>query len=157
MCGNRSISSIDLEPSCILFYRRKLSWFGHVCRHDTLPKIIIQERVDGWQCRGNHGRITWTGQSVSSLLRTAEDRGRWAVIATDAFGGVPQRRLGVTSISQLVVNKCSKPASSQWRLCLHRRRCFTIASAPIRSLFSRKHYLKLFIDCSKLVMLFTKL
>ena len=22
--------------------RRKLSWFGHVCRHDTLPKIILE-------------------------------------------------------------------------------------------------------------------
>ena len=25
--------------------RRK---FGHVCRHDTLPKIILQGTVDGW-------------------------------------------------------------------------------------------------------------
>ena len=29
--------------------RRKLSWFGHVCRHDTLLKIIplVQGTVDG--------------------------------------------------------------------------------------------------------------
>ena len=26
---------------------RKLSWFGHVCRHDTLPKSYYSERVDG--------------------------------------------------------------------------------------------------------------
>ena len=23
--------------------RRKLSWFGHVCRHDTLPKIYKEQ------------------------------------------------------------------------------------------------------------------
>ena len=27
--------------------RLKLSWFGHVRRHDTLPKIILQGTVDG--------------------------------------------------------------------------------------------------------------
>ena len=25
---------------------RKISWFGHVCRHDTLPNIILQGTVD---------------------------------------------------------------------------------------------------------------
>jgi hypothetical protein len=35
--------------------RRKLSWFGHVCRHDTLPKIILDGPVDviiAPRCRG---------------------------------------------------------------------------------------------------------
>ena len=32
--------------------RRKLSWFGHVCRHDMLPKIILQGTVDGSHRRG---------------------------------------------------------------------------------------------------------
>ena len=32
--------------------RRKLSWFGHVCRHDTLPNIILQGTVDGRRRRG---------------------------------------------------------------------------------------------------------
>ena len=27
--------------------RRKLSWFGHVCRHYTLPRLVLQETVDG--------------------------------------------------------------------------------------------------------------
>ena len=46
----RSISSPDVR---IFFYcqptvkRHKLSWFGHVCRHDTLPKIILQVIMDG--------------------------------------------------------------------------------------------------------------
>ena len=32
--------------------RRKLSWFGHICRHDTLPKILQQGTVDGSRRRG---------------------------------------------------------------------------------------------------------
>ena len=43
--------------------RRKLSWFGHVCHHDTLPKIILQGPANDSHRRGrprksNPGRIT---------------------------------------------------------------------------------------------------
>ena len=31
---------------------RRLLWFGHVCRHDTSPKIIPQGTVDGLHRRG---------------------------------------------------------------------------------------------------------
>ena len=66
--------------------RRKLSWFGHVCRHDALPKIIAQRTVDGWRHRGRprkswkHNIKEWTGQLMLSLLHIAADRSRWAVI-----------------------------------------------------------------------------
>ena len=66
--------------------RRNLSRFGHVCRHDTLPKIMLQGTVDGSRRRGRPRKSRkddikeWTGQSTSSLLRIAYDRGRWAVI-----------------------------------------------------------------------------
>jgi len=81
--------------------RRKLSWFGHVCRHNTLSKIILQGNVNGGRRRGRPRKSwkdnikEWTGQSMSSLLRVAEDRDRWATIAAEASVGVPQRRLGV--------------------------------------------------------------
>ena len=42
------------------FKRRRLSWFGHVCRHATLPKIILQGTVDGSCCRGRP-RKSWKG------------------------------------------------------------------------------------------------
>ena len=51
--------------------RCKLSWFGHVCRNDTLPKITLQGTVDGSRRRGRprkslEGNIKeWTGQSMS--------------------------------------------------------------------------------------------
>ena len=71
--------------------RCKLSWFGHVCRHDELPKIMPHEKVDGSRRRGRLGKSwkdnvikEWTGQSMSYLLGIAVDRGRWAVIAANA-------------------------------------------------------------------------
>ena len=39
---------------------------------------------------------------MSSFLRIADDRGRWAVIAADASVIVPERRLGVTGINYFV-------------------------------------------------------
>ena len=40
---------------------RKLSWFGHVCRHDTLPMTILQGTVDAIgvavEYHANYGRI----------------------------------------------------------------------------------------------------
>ena len=41
--------------------RRKWSWFGHVCRHDTLPKIINKEQwmvVVAEDDLVNHARTT---------------------------------------------------------------------------------------------------
>ena len=72
-----------------------LAWFDHVCRHDTLPKSILQGTVDGSRRTGRPRKSQkdnikeWTGQSMSSLLRIADDRGRWAVIAAVASVGVP--------------------------------------------------------------------
>ena len=50
--------------------RRKLSWLGHVCRNDTLPKIIQQGSVDGRRRRGRPRKSwkdkirEWAGQSM---------------------------------------------------------------------------------------------
>ena len=40
-------SWVTQEKTNINTSRCKLSWFGHVCRHDTLSKIILQVTVDG--------------------------------------------------------------------------------------------------------------
>ena len=59
--------------------RHKLSWFGYVCRHDTLLKIILHGSMDGRRCRGRLHKLwkdnakKWTGQSMSSLLRIVQD------------------------------------------------------------------------------------
>ena len=58
--------------------RRKLSWFGHVCRHDTLSKTILDRTT---QCSRHRGRPCkswknnikqWTGQSLSLLRCTLQ-------------------------------------------------------------------------------------
>ena len=68
----------------------KLSWLGHVCRHETLPKIILQGTVDsGRRRRRLHNSRKdnikeWTGQSMSSFVHIADDRSRLAVVTADA-------------------------------------------------------------------------
>ena len=46
--------------------RRKLSWFGHVCRHDTLPKIILQGTVNGNRLRGRPRRVNHRGTTLGN-------------------------------------------------------------------------------------------
>ena len=68
MCGNMSVSSVDVRS--FYFKRRKLSWFSHVCRNYTLPKIILEEQ---WMLVvAEEDLEEWTGQSLSSLLRIAD-------------------------------------------------------------------------------------
>ena len=64
--------------------RRMLSWFGHVIRHEVLLKTILQGTVEHCRCIGRRRESQkdnineLTGQSLSSLVFIADDRGRWA-------------------------------------------------------------------------------
>ena len=80
--------------------RRRLSRFGHVCRHDMLPKIILlgtRSRRRWRPCKSWSDNIKeWTDQSLS-LLRTTDNRSRgWATKAAEASVGVsrPNEALG---------------------------------------------------------------
>ena len=44
--------------------RRKLSWFGHVCRHNAMPKTILDGPVDGSRRRGRP-RKSWKDMKIS--------------------------------------------------------------------------------------------
>ena len=44
------------EPLLSIVKRRKLAWFGHVCRHDSLSKTILQGTVEGWKSRGEKNK-----------------------------------------------------------------------------------------------------
>ena len=49
------------EPLLATVKRRKLAWFGHVTRHDSLPKTILQGTSEGGRRRvgkENAGRTT---------------------------------------------------------------------------------------------------
>ena len=68
-------------------------------------KIILQGTEDGSRRRARLRKSwsdnikEWTGHSLSSLMRIADDRSRWVTIAVVASVGVPQRRLGGTRVS----------------------------------------------------------
>ena len=40
--------------------RRKLAWFGHVTRHDSLSKTIVQGTLEGGHCCDRRGNTGWT-------------------------------------------------------------------------------------------------
>ena len=50
--GQRNVKTCRLEQSITSFpssenERRKLAWLGHVARHDSLSKTILQGTLDG--------------------------------------------------------------------------------------------------------------
>ena len=73
---------LHLTSGGFTFNLHSLSWFSHVCRHDTLPKIILRGTVDGSRRRGRPRKSwkdkikEWIGQSMSSLLHITGDRER---------------------------------------------------------------------------------
>jgi hypothetical protein len=70
--------------------RRKLAWYGHVTRHDSLSKTILQETVNGYCRRGGQIKTwidnikEWTRLNVSTLLRVAKKRDQWRTLCGDA-------------------------------------------------------------------------
>ena len=57
---------------------------------DTLPKIMLQETVDGSRRRERPRKSRkdnvkeWTGQSISSLLRITDDGSQWEATIAEA-------------------------------------------------------------------------
>ena len=84
------------EPLLTVMKRRKLAWFGHVNRHDSLAKTILQGTVEGGRRRGRQHKAwvdnvkEWTGETFNSLLQTSEDRDRWRSL-TAVSSMAPQR------------------------------------------------------------------
>ncbi|KAI8492049.1 ATP-dependent DNA helicase chl1 [Branchiostoma belcheri] len=75
--------------------QRKLIWFGHVCRHNTLAKTILQGTVAGGRKRGRPRKTwldnikKWTGLSTAQQIREAEDRTGWTWITAGCSPGAP--------------------------------------------------------------------
>ncbi|GFR87376.1 endonuclease-reverse transcriptase [Elysia marginata] len=71
------------EPFLATVKRRKLAWFGHVTRHDSLSKTILQGTVEGKRRRGRQKKAwcdnikEWTGMAMYELVRSASDRDAW--------------------------------------------------------------------------------
>ena len=84
MFGNRPISTTDVKSPFFLLLStvnaRKLSWFGHVCGHDTLPDIILQGTKEQWMAviKTGRPRKSWKGKH-----HEMDDRGRWTPITVE--------------------------------------------------------------------------
>ncbi|GFR83852.1 endonuclease-reverse transcriptase [Elysia marginata] len=65
------------EPLLATVKRRKLAWFGHVTRHDSLSKTILQGTVEGKRRRGRQKKAwcdnikEWTALVMYELVSTA--------------------------------------------------------------------------------------
>ena len=57
--------------------RRKLAWFGHVTRHNSLSKTILQDTLEGGRSRGQQKKCwmdnikEWVSLSMPELLTIA--------------------------------------------------------------------------------------
>ena len=66
---------------------RKLKYFGHVKRHNTICKMILEGKVEGKRARGRQRTMwtdnirEWTTLPLSQCTRRANIREKWRVIA----------------------------------------------------------------------------
>ena len=71
------------EPLLATIKRRKLSWFGHVTRHNTLSRTVLQGTLEGSRRRGRQAKCwmdnvkEWTRMDSPTLIRKVEDRDGW--------------------------------------------------------------------------------
>ena len=78
------------EPLLATIKRRKLTWFGHVTRHNSLPKTILQGTLEGGRKRGRQAKSwldnikEWTRMDTPTLIRKAEYRASWRRLAHSA-------------------------------------------------------------------------
>ena len=67
---------------------RKLKYFGHIKRHHTICKEILEGKIEGKRARGRQRRTwldhikDWTNLSVRECIRQAKNREKWRVISS---------------------------------------------------------------------------
>ena len=65
------------EPFLATVKRRTLAWFGHVTRHNSLSKTILQDTLEGGRSRGQQRKCwmdnikEWVSLSMPELLTIA--------------------------------------------------------------------------------------
>ena len=85
------------EPLLATVKRRKLTWFGHITRHDSLSKTILQGTLEGGRRRGRQRKSwsdnvkEWTDLTMSELVHEASDRCRWRTLSAASSVVSPRR------------------------------------------------------------------
>ena len=75
--------------------RRKISYFGHVMRHYSLHKTILQGSLRGKRRRGrprkdwNSDICKWSGMSQIEVLDAAHNRKKWRRVCVSSSRHVP--------------------------------------------------------------------
>ena len=99
---HRVVVVLLFKITCIIWVKKKcISWFGYVCRHDTLTNYIVPEPVNDGRCRGKQRNSmgdnikALTGQPLSTLLCIVGDRSRWVATTMKTSVGVSPRRSDV--------------------------------------------------------------
>ena len=88
------------EPLLTTVKKRKLKWYGHITRHNTLSKTILQGTIEGGRRRGRQRKCwldnikEWTRLDSPTLLRKAEDRDDWRRLAERSSVMSPLRPSG---------------------------------------------------------------
>ncbi len=85
------------DPLLAIVKRQKLQWFGHVTRHNTLSKTILQDTVEGGRRRGHQRKSwtinlkEWTDRPWPQLFKTAQDRDQWRALSATSSLMSPRR------------------------------------------------------------------
>ena len=86
------------EPLLATVKRRKMIWFGHVTRHDSLCKTIMQGTVEGGRRRGRQRKSwsdnvkEWTDLTMPELLTQTTDRPAWRRMSASSALKSPLRQ-----------------------------------------------------------------
>ena len=65
----------------------KLSYFGHIVRHESIQKTVLEGRMEGRRGRGRPRRQwvddikDWSGKQLRECTRLAQDRVAWRRLA----------------------------------------------------------------------------
>ena len=69
--------------------KRKITYFGHVIKRNTIHRLILEGRLEGKISRGGPRtewvtNITeWTGMRYEDFVRLAQDREQWRVMTAN--------------------------------------------------------------------------
>ncbi|GFS06767.1 endonuclease-reverse transcriptase [Elysia marginata] len=96
--NKKVLESVGLQrPELLLtIQRRKMKYYDHLRRHDSIQKRILEGKIDGRRGRGRR-RQTWLGNiqetsqmNMCEVCETALDRRRWRTVTAHlGYGMAP--------------------------------------------------------------------